>query len=151
MDRTTGPLSFTTFTEVSNDSIDCVLNAAEFVTWHHPVLHIVNDQQALDTLLECSSYNFNFNFEEYTLLIGYFYTAYGPAVLSKQEVKLDCEVRDQLLLYSVTVDLMDNDGFQNVLIQHNAIVPKLPVELRVSHWVKRNRLYLDQEMTEIVE
>lgn len=143
MDRSAGPVPFTTFREVSDDSIDCYLNAAEFTSWHHPVLHIVNDYQALDTLLDCSSYNFNFNFEEYTLLIGYFYTEYGPAALSKQEVKLNCEMHEQLLLYSVTVDLMDDDGFQNILIQHHAIVPKLPDELRVSHWVRRNRLYLD--------
>lgn len=151
MGRTEGPLPFSTFAELSNDSINCYLNASEYADWNHPVLYIVNDQQALDTLLDCSSYNFNFNFEEYTLLIGYFYTAYGPGVFSKQEVELNCRIFDQYLSYSVTVDLMDDDSFQDVLVQHNAIVPKLPSELRVSHWVKRNRLYLDQETTETGE
>jgi hypothetical protein len=146
--RKTGPVPFTTFEDISKDSINCYLCNIEFFDWNHPVLYIINDQQALDTLLDCSSYNFNFNFEEYTLLIGYFYTLYGPAALSNQEVKLDCEISGQLLMYSVTVDLMDDDGSQSVLIQHNAIVPKLPSDLRVSHWVIKNRLYLDQDTTE---
>lgn len=144
MDRKTGPVPFRTFAEVSDDSINCVLDVTEFANWHRPVLYVVNDYEALDTLLECSSNNFDFNFDEYTLLIGYFYTEAGPAALSKQEVKLDCETKNQLLYYSVTVDQMGNDGFQNILIQHNAIVPKLPDDLRVSHWVKRNRLYLEE-------
>ena len=151
MGRTTGPVPFTTFEGISKDSINCYLSNIEYSNWYHPVLYIVNDQQALDTLLDCSSYNFNFNFEEYTLLIGYFYTGYGPAAFSKQEVELDCGISRQLLFYSVTVDVMDNDGFQKVLIQHNAIVPKLPGDLRVSHWVKRNRLYLDQDTKETNE
>ncbi len=148
MGRTTGPVPFTTFEDISKDSIFCYLSNTEFSDWNHPVLYIINDQQALDTLLECSSYNFNFNFEEYTLLIGYFYTRYGPAALSKQEVELDCRISEQLLFYSVTVDLIDDDGHQYALIQHNAIVPKLPSDLSVSHWVIRNRLYLDQDTTE---
>ena len=143
-----GTVPFTTFEDISKDSISCYLREIEYNNWYHPVLYIINDQQALDTLLDCSSYNFNFNFEEYTLLIGYFYTNYGPAELSNQEVTLECGFTKQYLNYSVTVDVLDNNELQEDLIQHNTIIPKIPGELRVNHWVKRNRLYLDQDTTE---
>lgn len=141
MGRSEGPVPFTTFAEVSNDSINCFLTPTEHAYWFRPVFHVINDQHALDTMLECSSYDFDFNFEEYTLLIGYFYSGYGPAALSKQEVKLNCGMLEQYLMYTVTIDLEDNDGFKDTLIQHNVIVPKLPEELEVRHGVKKNRLY----------
>lgn len=141
MGRSTGPVPFTTFSELSNDSINCYLSADEYATWFQPVFYVINDQQALDTLLECSSYDFNFNFKEYTLLIGYFYSGYGPAVISQQEVELECYHVKQYLRYEVTVDLLDNDGFQDTLIQHNAIVPKLPEGLEVRHFATRHKLY----------
>ena len=138
MGRSTGPVPFSTFAEVSNDSINCYLTPTENASWFQPVFHIISDQHALDTLFDCSSYDFNFNFEEYTLIIGYFYSGFGPAALSKQEVELNCSMLEQYLMYSVTIDLMDNDGFKNTLIQHNVIVPKLPEELEVRHAVKKN-------------
>ena len=151
MGRTTGTLPFSTFESISVDSIRCYLRNIEYSDWNHPVLYIVNDQDALDTLLQCSSYDFNFNFEEYTLLIGYFFTSYGPATLSNQEVKIECRTLDQFLSYSVTVDVIDDDGFRDTLIQHNAIVPKFPGEMRVNHRVKRNRLYLEEELAEVAK
>lgn len=151
MGRTTGTVSFSTFEDISEDSIICKLRNIEYSDWNHPVLYIINDQDALDTLIQCSSYNFNFNFEEYTLLIGYFFTSYGPAILSNQEVELECRTLEQYLSYSVTVDVVEDDRFRDTLIQHNAIVPKFPGEMRVNHWVKRNRLYLEGEMAEVAK
>jgi len=139
MERIEGPMPFRTFAEVSNDSIDCFLTVTDTVFHTHPVFHIINDQEALDTLLECNCYDYDFDFQNYTLLIGYFFTYYGPATLSKQELDLYCDLADQHLMYRVFVDEED-DPYQPTLIQHNAIVPKLPDELRVSHGIIRNKL-----------
>jgi hypothetical protein len=141
MGRSEGPVPFRTFSEVSDDSINCYLEPTEYTTWFHPKFHVINDQHTLDSLLVCSSYDFNFNFEEYTLIIGYFYTGYGPAELTELEVDLECGLLEQYLRYEVNVDIFDKDGYKDTLIQHNVIVPKLPDGLEVRHFATRHRLY----------
>lgn len=141
MGRTEGPIPFRTFAEVSKDSIECFLGITDTVLHIHPKLFIVNNQEAFDTLVECNSYDFDFNFNKYSLLIGYFFINDGPATLSKQETSLYCDLTEQHLMHRVFVDITEYDPYQFTLIQHNAIVPKLPDGLRVAHAVIRNKLY----------
>jgi hypothetical protein len=142
MDRSEGPLPFKTFAELSNDSIDCVLNVTEEASYIDPIFYVIRDQAAFDTLVQCNCYDFEFNFKDYSLLIGYFYySAFGSAEFAKQEVTLNCSIVDQFLMYHVTVDVFDYDQSKSTLIQYNAIVPKLPEGLRIGNEVVRVKLY----------
>ena len=141
MDRSEGPLPIKTFAELSGDSIDCFLKVTEEASYIDPIFYVIRDQAALDTLVECNSYDFEFNFKDYSLLIGYFfYSAFGSAEYAKQEVTLNCSIVEQYLMYHVTVDIFDYDQSKSTLIQYNAIIPKLPEGLRVANEVVRVRL-----------
>lgn len=141
MDRPDGPLPFNTFAELSNDSIDCFLIVTEEADYIDPIFYVIQDQEAFDTLVRCNCYDFEFNFNDYSLIIGYFYSGVGPAEFAKQEVSLDCSISKQYLYYHVFINLLDYDQSESRLIQYNAIVPKLPEGLTVRNEVVRIRLF----------
>ena len=141
MDMSEGPLPFNTFAELTSDSIDCVLIVTEEASYIDPIFYVIQDQAAFDTLVECNCYSFDFNFSEYSLIIGYFYSGLGPAEFAKQEVSLDCSISEQYVMYHVYIDLFDNKQSESRLIQYNAIVPKLPEGLMVRNEVVRVKLY----------
>ena len=105
------------------------------------IFYAIQDQEAFDTLVECNCYDFEFNFNEYSLIIGYFYSGVGPAEFAKQEVSLDCSISKPYLYYHAFINLLDYDQSESRLIQYNAIVPKLPEGLTVRNEVVRIRLF----------
>lgn len=134
MGRDSGPLPMQTIEEISNESIDFRLIVSDTVLYYEPIFYQIDDHETFKRLVNCNYHEIDFNFKEYTLLIGYFFDNSGPLRIIKQKVKLICEYHDQRVYYDVIVQNENVEGGL-FLIQHHAIVPKLPEGLKARNIV----------------
>lgn len=134
MGRDSGNLPFQTIGEISNDSIDFWLTVTDTVLYFEPILYQIDDHETYNSLVNCNYDEIDFNFKEYTLLIGYFFDHSGPLRIIEQEVRLICEYHEQRIYYDV---IAQNENVKGglFLIQHNAIIPKLPKGLKARNIV----------------
>jgi hypothetical protein len=58
--------------KLPKDTIDCWLKVTDTVRWVNPVFYQIDDQQNFEELVECNCEIPEFNFRDYTLLMGYF-------------------------------------------------------------------------------
>ncbi len=70
MGRDSGDLPFQTIGEISNDSIDFWLTITDTVLYHEPVFFQIDNQNDFNNLVKSNREDVEFNFQEYTLLIG---------------------------------------------------------------------------------
>jgi len=131
MGRDSGLLPMQTIGDISNDSIDFWLTVTDTVLYFEPIMYQIDDYETFKRLVNCNIDEVDFNFKEYTLLIGYFFDHSGPLRIIEQEVRLICEYNDQRVYYDV---IAQNENVVGglFLIQHNAIIPKLPEGLKAS-------------------
>jgi len=142
MDRQEGPVPFESFAEITNDSVDCWLQVHDTLLYFEPLLYRIDDQITFDSLVLCNCDEVNINFEEYTLLIGYFFIHNGPGTIKEKKVHLTCGFEEQLLGYRIIVEIPEElPGFL-MPIQHNVFVPKLPDGIPIVHNVVIRKLYL---------
>ena len=72
MGRDSGYLPIQTVSEISNDSIDLWLTIIDTVLYYESIFYRIDDQVTFDYLVNCNCDDIKINFQEYTLLIGYF-------------------------------------------------------------------------------
>ena len=134
MGRESGNLPMKTIGEISNDSIDFWLTVTDTVLYYEPIFYQIDDHETFERLVNCNSDEVDFNFQEYTLLIGYFFVKSGPLRIIRQEVRLYCEYHDQRVYYDIIVQSENLEG-ELCLFHHNAIIPKLPEGFKVKNIV----------------
>ncbi len=139
MGRDSGYLPIQTIGEISNDSIDFWLTVTDTVSFYESVFYRIDDQETFNKLVNFNYDDVNFNFQEYTLLMGYFLKFTGPSRISEQSVRLQCGYYDQSAFYEVIVEIVKDEASFTV-IQYNAIVPKLPEGIRIGNSVYINEL-----------
>lgn len=141
MDRQEGPVPFKSISEISNDSIEIWLQELDTALYFEPILYRIDDQIAFDTLIQSNCDEIVINFDDYTLLIGYFFIHHGPGEISQKDVKLYCGFEEQGLNYEITVEIPERIPNTLLPIQHNAFVPKLPDGIPIGHYVYLDKLY----------
>lgn len=142
MGRDSGYLPIQTIGEISNDSIDFWLNVTDTVLYYESVFYQIDDQETFNKLVNCNRDDIEINFQENTLLIGYFFSRYGPVRITEQRVNLNCGYFRQNLIHRVFVVYEKPDKILT-LIQYNAIIPKLPDGFRASHHADKPKLNTD--------
>lgn len=142
MGRDSGTLPMQTIEEISNDSIDFWLTVSDTVLYYEPIFYQIDDHETFKKLVNCNYDQVDLNFKEYTLLIGYFFDNSGPLRIIKQKVRLICEYHDQRVYYDVIVQNENVEGGL-FLIQHHAIIPKLPEGLKARNIVRVGHLNLN--------
>ncbi|MGC9341163.1 MAG: hypothetical protein ACP5E3_00530, partial [Bacteroidales bacterium] len=73
MGRESGPIPIITINEISEDSINIWLDVKDTVLWFEPVFYQIDNSETFNQLVRSNKENLEFNFEDYTLLIGYFF------------------------------------------------------------------------------
>jgi len=141
MDRQEGPIPFISIEEISNDSIEIWLQVVDTALYFEPILFRIDDQITFDTLVQSNCDQVMINFEDYTLLIGYFFIHQGPGEISQKDVKLHCGFEEQGLTYTIIVEILEKIPNSLMPIQHNVFVPKLPDGIPIGHFVDLDRLY----------
>ena len=122
------------------DTVDCWLKVTDSSSlWFRPSFYQIDDQQTFEKLVNCNCATPEFNFRDYTLLMGYFFTPNYKATITKQDVKIDCYQFEQHLSYRVYVDIVSSDTVR-FLVQYHAVIPKLPEGFKPSHRIFRNRI-----------
>ena len=114
------------------DTVDCWLKITDTVGLGSPIFYQIDDQQSFNQLVECNCDITNFNFQDYTLLMGYYFTIFSSSRVIKQEVKLHCEHFEQWLNYWVYVKF-DTSEINPYFVQYHAVIPKLPEGLSINH------------------
>lgn len=141
MDRQEGPVPFKSITEVSNDSIEIWLQVSDTALYFEPILYRIDNQTEFDSLVQCNCDELLINFEDYTLLIGYFFIHHGPGEISQKDVNLNCGFEEQSLSYRIIVEISEQIPETLMPIQHNVFVPKLPEGIPIYHFVDLDKLY----------
>jgi len=141
MGRDTGDLPFQTIREISNDSIDIWLTITDTVLIYEPVFFRIDNQDDFNNLVNSNRENVEFNFLEYTLLMGYFFQSVGPNITTEQTVHLNCGWTKQVIGYEVIVNT-HKEYTSFIPIHYHAIVHKLPEGIRI-----RNRVYVNEPDT----
>ena len=134
MGRDSGYLPVQTVSEISNDSIDIWLTVTDTVLYYESVFYQIDDQVTFDKLVNCNFDDIKINFQEYTLLIGYFHIGCSQFKIIEQRVNLNCGYFKQNCNHRVFVEY--EDSYTNFIpIHYHVLVPKLPEGLRVSHHI----------------
>jgi hypothetical protein len=133
MGRDSGYLPIQTIGEISNDSIDIWLKVTDTVMYYESVFYRIDDQETFDKLVESNFDDIKINFQEYTILIGYFHIGCSQYKIMEQRVNLNCGYFKQNCIHRLFVEY--EDSYTNLIpIQYHVFVPKLPEGLRVSHY-----------------
>jgi hypothetical protein len=141
MDRQEGPVPYESIEEISNDSLEIWLQVIDTALYFEPVLYRIDDQIAFDTLVQCNCDDVMINFDDYTLLIGYFFIHQGPGEISQKYVKLFCGFEEQSLTYTIIVEIFEDIPNSLMPFQHHVFVPKLPDGIPIGHYIDLDRLY----------
>ena len=138
MGRDSGDLPFQTIGEISNDSIDLWLTITDTVLYYEPIFYRIDNQDDFNNLVKSNLDEVEFNFLDYTLLMGYFFKSVKPDITIDQSVHLNCGWTKQVIGYEVIVNAQKvYDNF--IPIQYHAIVQKLPEGIRIG-----NRVYINE-------
>jgi hypothetical protein len=62
--------------KLTNDTVDCWLVVIDTSPYWEPTFYQIDDQQTFEDLVNCNCEIPNFNFKDYTLLIGYYFSTY---------------------------------------------------------------------------
>jgi len=103
--KSDGYISSSTISELIDDSIELWLSVTDTVMWYKngQVVHVVNDPVTFNKRVRTTNDDFEFNFKEYTLLIGYVFIHSGPAVFTEQRLGISDEtILEQIISYMVT-------------------------------------------------
>ncbi len=141
MDRQEGPVPYKSIAEISNDSIDIWLQVMDTALYFEPILYRIDDQIDFDSLVQCNCDDVMINFEDYTLLIGYFFIHHGPGKIAQKDVNLYCGFEEQSLSYRIIVEIPEQIPETLMPIQHNVFVTKLPEGIPIYHFVDLDKLY----------
>ena len=136
MGRDSGYLPIQTIGEISNDSIDIWLKVTDTVMYYESVFYRIDDQETFDKLVESNFDDIKINFQEYTILIGYFHIGCSQYKITEQRVNLNCGYFKQNCIHRLFVEY--EDSYINLIpIHYHVFVPKLPEGLRVSQYTDK--------------
>jgi hypothetical protein len=107
MGRDSGYLRSQIVSEISNDSIDIWLTVTDTVLYFESVFYRIDDQVTFDKLVNCNRDDIKINFQEYTLLIGYFHLGCSKYKITEQRVNLNCGYFKQNCIHRVFVEYED--------------------------------------------
>jgi hypothetical protein len=139
MGRESGNLYLQSMGEMSDDSVKIWLSPADTVLYFEPVFYRIDDQETFDKLVNCNYDALQINFQDYTLLMGYFFEYSGQARITKQSFYLNCGYYKQNAHYQVNFDVYKVEANFKP-IQYNAIVEKIPEGLRIGNSVHVNEI-----------
>ncbi len=128
-----GYIEFSTINDIANDSLEIWLSATDTVFWwkREQIFYVINDQKTFEKLVRTNRDSVNFNFNDFTLLIGYVFIHSGPAEIIDQRVSVYCDTYEQSVGYRVIIE-SEHVDHGPLLIQFHAIVTKIPDEIPIS-------------------
>jgi len=128
-----GYLPFSTIDTFSNDSLNIWLDITDTVLWYkyEKIFHVIKDQQTFENLVRSNRERIDFNFEDFTLLIGYVFVNSGPAEITEQRVSVRCNTYEQSVGYKV---IIESEHLEHGLeaIQFHAIITKVPDDIPIT-------------------
>jgi hypothetical protein len=138
MGRDSGDLPVQSIGEISNDSINLWLTITDTVFHYNPIFYRIDNQDDFNDLVKSNLDDVEFNFHDYTLLMGYFFKSVKPDFTIDQSVHLHCGWTKQSIGYEVIVNAQKvYDNF--IPIQYHVIVQKLPEGIGIG-----NRVYINE-------
>jgi hypothetical protein len=124
--------------KLAKDTVDCWLKISDTSFFYKPTFYQIDDQKIFEELVECNCNIPEFNFRDYTLLMGYFYSFDGFCTVKTQRVSLFCFNFEQYILYTVYVETDRHDTIPS-FVQYHAVIPKLPKGFKSTHTVSMMR------------
>jgi hypothetical protein len=128
-----GYLPYSTIDSFGDDSLKIWLEVTDTVLWYknEKIFHVIQDQKTFDQIVKSNREKLDFNFDDFTLLIGYVFSTSGPVELSEQRVLVWCNSFDQTISYQV---IIVSEHIQHYLkaIQFHSIITKVPDEIPIT-------------------